>query len=414
MGKNVGLAVSYRLPMSSFELKVTERLVVSQTEAGTSYLEKVVDASVTPTVLADRQRRHTLSINAGVLEKIDLTISLDDRGFIRSINSESGRDLSPVMSLVGKVIAAAGTVAVLGVTAVRVDETSLEDKWAATHAELAAAATALQARVKDMLDLMCQQGASPAEVRERAHALEALQSQLATISQSRRTWISEQATTAASSTWNLRPSDLLKIDAVHPQLSSPQIPAGLREAADSGVLLAIVDPDRSTSPTPPPGDVSLVDEIVLRSSRPVSLAVYLLEDAENDLWRLDATSIRDQDIVDEFSRDHRLSLEGSFARTQSISLSYHPDMSVSSFGVKVGPTAASIATSLGEVVDAAAAARKAVAERPTAEEVQKDAAETRLALLKSANDYEILAATRERSVELAILEQEKKIRESSK
>jgi len=58
-------------------------------------------------------------------------------------------------------------------------------------------------------------------------------------------------------------------------------------------------------------------------------------------------------------------------------------------------------------------ARKELTERSTAADRELETASTQLNLLKIANESEVLAATQQRAVELAVLEQQKKLRGSA-
>ena len=129
---------------------------------------------------------------------------------------------------------------------------------------------------------------------------------------------------------------------------------------------------------------------------------------------LDGTSVTPMDVVDRYSPIDEVPLDGSWLRSREFNLAYHPDMSLMTFGVGTTPTASAIATSIGDVMDAAGAAAKSVADRPTDEQNKLDAAKTQLDLLKTTNDYEMLSATRAQSVEVAVLEQQKALRDAAK
>ena len=98
-----GLQVSYWLPMTELVVSAVRRDLVRTGDNG-SHLEPAVDVTVAPGVVADPRSRQRLAVEASFLEKVDLRLTFDDGGFLRAVNSAGGRDLSPVLSVVGKVV----------------------------------------------------------------------------------------------------------------------------------------------------------------------------------------------------------------------------------------------------------------------------------------------------------------------
>jgi hypothetical protein len=77
------------------------------------------------------------------LERIDLTNSLSEDGYVEGLNSESGRDLSPVIDIVGTALKL--------ITPLRAaceeepQQDSLEQRWSEDVKELALQLTGLRA-----------------------------------------------------------------------------------------------------------------------------------------------------------------------------------------------------------------------------------------------------------------------------
>ncbi|WP_433043433.1 hypothetical protein [Dactylosporangium sp. CS-033363] len=417
----VGLGLGYWLPRTRFAIAVTPRTVV-RIDEGRSHVEEVQDVRVTPAVVQDPASRHTLTVRASLLETVAVTIELDDRGFIQSINSRSGKDYSPIVSLVGKAVGLAATFYTGGVAAITGDlprqwrEASLEDGWNALHPGLADAATALAERTDELLARLGHPETTAAGIAELGRALDVLQQQLAAISEARRGWIAGHARTFETTTWQLAPAELLRVagPGLPDALVDPPVPPAQADMSrDWHVLLAIADPDRPAGAAAT-AERDLTDHVALRRSRPVTIGVYRPHPGrDGGAWHLDPDSPAQLDIVDELSVTDLLPLDGSWHRDNKFVLAYHPDMSLKSFGIESAPAVAGLSTSIGEVLDAVAQARKDVAARPSAEEEAAARAKTQLELLQSLNSAEILAATRARSAELAALEQQKKLREAA-
>jgi hypothetical protein len=253
-----------------------------------------------------------------------------------------------------------------------------------------------------------------AELDALGKATEAVQRQLATVSEARRSWIAGQASDGSKQTWRLAPVDLYPVNAaVLPESLVPdagRMSPSSRELADQhAVLAAIADPDRQ--PQKVANDPMPRDHVALRRSRPVTVGVYTRDPSAG--WTLDDKSLRALDVVDEFCPIDPLSLDGSWWRMKKFELSYHPDMSLKTFGISSTSSLAGVATSTGDLFDALGQARKDIAARPSADEKERDRAKVQFELLQASSQYEVLAATRYRSAELAVLEQQKKLREAA-
>ena len=109
-------------------------------------------------------------------------------------------------------------------------------------------------------------------------------------------------------------------------------------------------------------------------------------------------------------RDH-LSLNGRWLHKEKfVELSYHPDMSLKTFGLQLHVERVGDGhLDREDCWSAAAAARTSIAAVPSAEKRQLEAATTQLDLLKTASEFEVLSATRARAAEVAVLEQKVKL-----
>lgn len=403
---DIGLGLSYWLPRTEFGVEATLRTSVATDMPGASRLATTRDVVLSVTTVEDQNERKTLGIDAGLLEKIDLTVSLDDRGFIQSVNSESSRDVSPIISLLGKAVTLAA--------AILVDlpdetQTTLEENWAAAHPLLNSSLIALIAKSEALLTRVADPTLEPGATVEAAAALDVVQTQLGLISQMRRSWIAAQASVVGMVSRRFSPAALHLVE--EPDLPE-SLPAGTtfanpqmaEMAATFGVSLAIVDPMRE-----PPQDEEaddLVDLLALRRSRPVAVGVYLR--GVDRAWSLEPASVRRLDVVDEYSTTDYLRLDGSWLRAKTFELTYHPDMSLKSFGFGSTSSVSAIATSTEGAVDAIVAAKASMESRKTDDQRALESAKTQLELLQAANDFEVLSATRTRAAELALLEQQRK------
>ncbi|WP_157439233.1 hypothetical protein [Agreia sp. Leaf244] len=434
----IGLGLAYWLPQTQFSVEVTSRYIVSHhpdpfpdepspsdesdqgsapptatsptsDREGKSWRVKVTDVDVTSQAVEDPDGRRSLRVDAGLLETISLTIGLDDRGFIRSINSETVRDVSPVISLVAKVVGAimpfAGVAFDLG------DRPSLESEWDEKFPQLRVLRDQLIAHVEGLLRVVSSPDTSASVIIETGAAIEVLQSQLASVSQVRRAWIANQAHIIEKQTFILSPSELLRF----PGPSLPQVldrnslPAGDSQAVLMDrfrTFIAIVDTARNSEP--PRGERDLKDSVALRRSRRSIVGTYIKQ--PDNSWKLQEQSVRQLDIVDSHSETDYLELDGSWFRSRKFELVYHPDMSLKSYGVGSASSLSTIATATGEVLDAVGAARKEANARSSADEEKLAKAKTQLELLQTSDQFEILSATHAMSAELAALEQLEKLK----
>lgn len=410
----IGPGLRYWLPETEFTVTAVKRHAVEAGEDG-SRLVDVVDVDVAHAAVADQSNRRLLQVDAGLLEKIELTITLDDRGFITAVNSESGRDIAPVLSLVGKAISAAATIAMLGIRETAPARgATLEEAWEKRHAGLAGRLKALLAQVERLLADLADTAAAPTALHATARALDAVQSQVASIVEVRRAWIAAQAGAAKTATLRLRPFELVRL----PGAELPEVlPDGLEATAplgharlvrDFGCLLAIADPERGAHPHTGDGSRADIDRLLVRRSRPALTGVYL-EGRKG--WALQPDSVQPLDLVDRFSEADEVPLDGSWLRTRSIEFAWHPDMSLKTYGVKTTSSAAVASASLGEALAAATSAYKNVKEKPSAEAAALKARKAEIDRLKTETEYEVLAATRERAAAVAVAEQLAKLKE---
>lgn len=415
---DVGLQLHYFLPRTQFTVALTKRLSIV-TEADGSRLREVVDASVSPSVAPDTSCPARLSVDAGLLEKVDVTVKLDDRGVIESVNCESSRDLSPVVSLVGKLVGLATTVFMVDGEVVEQEEEppppTLEDEWAATHASLESHRQRLMQQSERLLLQLGSIDSTPQELVAAGAALEQVQSQLAVVSQARREWISGQGRVTRNDTVIVASPDLSLVPGDElPTTLPPEhgVPTGQADiAADYGILLVACDPHRPPNPTRV--ETGTRDAVVLRRSRPASVAVYARAN-DVDSWELRRDTVMHIDLVDELGKDMALSLDGWWTRSRKVALDFHADRSLKSFEVSSSSTLSTLGSSVGDVLDAVGTARKAAADKPSADEVLLEKQKLQLDLLKTADELEVLSVTRYASTELAIMKQGKEIRDSLK
>jgi hypothetical protein len=415
---DVSLGLSYWLPRTEIGITITKRteIVPSGSSSG-STLRTVADVTVAPGVVEDTASPRSLKLDERLLQNLALTINLDDRGFITSINSDAGRDITPVLTLLGKAVGLATTIAttvgLLPVEGPGKKAPTLEKQWEAKNKGLAALVDPLSARIQALLEQLAKPSGSVAAAKGIGDALDVVQSQLASISESRRTWIAAQAKTLEVTSLAASPQDLFHttdetLPAVLPADQDWAL-GGVDVAKEFGVVVALAD---TTAPVTTTVDAAapLVNAIALRRPRKATLGVYLFDGVS---WKLDAGSIRHLDIVDSQSATDHLGLDGRWMRSEKFELAYHPDMSLKTFGFSTTSTAGAAATSAGGVLDALGAAQTALAARPSADQKQLAAAKTQLDLLTTQTEFEALAATRGKATELAVLEQQAKIAAAS-
>lgn len=425
---DVGVHLNYFLPLTEFLVTVTERDTVRTTEHG-SVVDTVADVAIAPAIRADRDAPARVVIDASWLEKIDLKITLDDTNVITAVNSTAGRDIAPVVSLVGKLISVAPVLASGGLAAatallpaeldllpggasLRQPDNSLEVQWAVLNPALSGARGPLQDRAQTLLVQLADPQASAGETLATAKALDAVQKVLADIGRHQREWIAGHARVVSEATLRLRPSELVRIDATElpdELVGGAEIPQTIAAGLPEGILLVIADSERRPDASGPPPATR--DRVALRRSRPVEVAVY--EEADG-VWRIRPETLARLDVVDEFSPTDQLPVEGRWRRTRTFELAYHPDMSLKTFGVVTESSASTVAPAVGEVLDAAAKVKSDAASAPSEDEVELERITLQRDLLKTSLDLDALSATSYAATELAIMKQGKEIRDSLK
>jgi hypothetical protein len=329
----VGLGLGYWLAETQFTVTLAKRDTLERGRLG-SYPRPVVDIEISPSAIADLSSRQNLTIDSAQLEQVSLTINLDDRGIIESLDSEAGRGASPVINLVGQAVNDEAAVAVTVVLPADPDAClrSLEGEWIRANEDLAVQASRLEANIDRLLGELGQASATSTSILHSGQALELLQMQLGTITQIKRTWVADQALEVESGVWDLTTSDLLWFPNTElpTDLVDKHIPEPLVEMAERfGVLIAIADRDRPETDQPLQQD--LHDTLVLRRSRSAIVGAYV-RDAGGD-WRLADGSVLVMEVVDIFSETDYVPLDGSWLRSRSFELAYHPDMSLKTFGL---------------------------------------------------------------------------------
>jgi hypothetical protein len=417
---DLGVHLNYFLPLTEFLVTVTQRVEVRVTERG-SFTHDVADVVISPGVIADRDAPARLILDAKCLEKIDVTVTLDDAGVISSVNADASQDVAPVISLVGKAItllsplraSLLGVVRVENATPPTTAPPSLEEEWTSGPGRnLESHRAALEARAQDLLGALGSLDIEPAETITVAQALGTVQDQLALIGQIRREWVAAHARTKEVCPLRLLPSELVQVRETHLPVqldaSSAAEATGGRWGDALGVVIAIADQPPPASPRP-----SLVDQrdrVPLRRSRPVEVGVY--EQDDHDGWVLRPETLVRMDVVDSASLIDLLPIDARWFRTRSYKLDYHPDKSLKSFGIQSASSISTVASAVGEVMDAVGDAREKAAKEPSEEQAKLAKAKAQLEMMQVGNDIEVLAATRVRASELAVLEQAAKIRES--
>ncbi|MCW2762950.1 MAG: hypothetical protein JWR85_3151 [Marmoricola sp.] len=406
-----GLGLSYWLAQTQFAVTLSKRKVIEAGNFG-SYARPMVDVLIVPSAVADPSSRQDLTIDAALLDRLSLTINLDDRGLIESVTSEASRNVSPVINLLGDAASSEPSLAVTfrGPVDDKVRQRPLEEEWGQTNGQLAVHASEIEANIGRLLNDIGQASVTASSILQSGHALELLQSQLAAISQIKRTWLAGQAREFERREWRLTTADLLHIaDTELPQrLADTSISGPLGQMVEGfGVLIAIADRDRSESDAPVSHD--LRDTLVLRRGRPVTIGAYLPD--KDGTWLLEPGSALAIEIVDEFSGTDHLSLDGSWLRGKSFNLAFHPDMSLKTLGL-TSTVRGSGATTRGNGAERPATGnpviRPRIATGPLVEPPRPP-----LELLGTTSGYEVLAATRAQAGEPTLFEQRRKVRGGS-
>jgi hypothetical protein len=387
----VSLGLGYLLPLTRFSVVVDTRTVLNTNTPGVTMLASESDVRVAPEVVGDSTARQSLTLDAGLLEKISLTISLDDRGVIQSINTESGRDISPVLNLAGRVIS-------LALPTAEIAAAGLEDQWDGTHPALADLRTRLSQQSSTLLARMVEGGANEETIARAGAALEKVQFQLASISALRRHWIESQVGITATNRATLTVADLPSHSEPEPPRTLPTglslTPASQALADAAGVLVLLLDPDREAVEPSLPDPRQ--DFLTLRRTRAAAIAVYLLSTNELGVseWALVPESVAQLDIVDRHSPLDSLSLDGAWLRSKKFELAFHPDMSLKTFGFSTTPAASAIATATGDALEAIGAAREKASGQASEDEQRLKRLKTKVDLLKTADEFELLSADR--------------------
>lgn len=160
------------------------------------------------------------------------------------------------------------------------------------------------------------------------------------------------------------------------------MPAAQATLVEAGSLIALLDPfcDLDTD------RVSLAaDKIAVRVARRGTVCAYLLEADEDGQksWVLDSDSVAPVHLVDEDSDEMEIDLN-----RKTLTLAFHPDMSLKTYGVKKGTDAAAVAGGIGGVLDSVIAKQEKAA-TPAKQEEQSGA---KLVLVRGAQDpFELVA-----------------------
>jgi hypothetical protein len=244
--------------------------------------------------------------------------------------------------------------------------------------------------------------------------------ELAAADRMRREWSAIQGFDVRSGSWSMDLSSAISLPgATADELpinlpGDTVVPAVLADLArDYGVLIALVDPNRSES-TAVTGGLDRRDELLLRRARQVTVAVYrrVPQDSlgfEADApWELDPALTTRLDAVDAWSLVDVLSPDSKVFGERAVHLAFHPDGAVRSFGVTSGQQAANHA---GTFIGSARSDDQGSGtdHAPGLSEVTAaalEAARLQLELLHVADEFTKLAATHAHRGELATLEQD--------
>jgi hypothetical protein len=422
---------------------VNRRLEVVTGDQGKHRLEPAIEVILKPKVVADPSAAVSFDINEQFLEALTLEVSLSEEGLLQSINTQASRDLTPVVSLIAKLIPLTTSLLLFAEGAAENFEgNTLEEEWATRHPLLARSYTALEQRTATLLDQLSQ-SLKPKDVSAVGAAIHVLRGELALIDRVRREWMVGWASAVETVLLDLKLSDVIRLEgqylpatlAIDPESVLPP----LRPLVDAGVAIAVAD-QFTAGPASLPG---AEDAILVRRARPVWVGIYRhpftapqpdqpptsdqsnaadAGDVVSDLnpstdlpiveglqWQLtDALQIR---VVDEVSPVDTIDVRGNWWQNRTVELSFHPNQTLKTYGITTASTIGAVVTAAGGVIDAAVAAGKTLAERPTAEEDTLQAAKQRLDMAKTSSEMAQLAATQERAAELAELEQRAKLAE---
>jgi hypothetical protein len=114
------------------------------------------------------------------------------------------------------------------------------------------------------------------------------------------------------------------------------------------------------------------------------------------------------DIVDVFSASDYVALDGSWLRSKSFNLAYHPDMSLRTFGLTTRAKGSVVPSARGNRSERAEGVKPFVQPRTPTDLLQEPVEP--LELSKSTSDYELLAAARAQATDANLIEQRKRLR----
>ncbi len=421
----------YYLPKTQIGVSAQIRYVVVFDELG-GHLEPRIDVRVTPQVVPDRGARCSTTLDAGVLESVSLAIELTPDGLIGSIGThgpDTGSTLKDAGDRPGRSsLSGPGSAqrdAEPAVVAQRSGWTAkgaLRVAFNRSHPRTAALIADLSARAEQFLaGLRMSDG--PAEVEVFGEALVVVERELAAADRLRREWIAAQGFDVRVGGWDLDlEQTLVRGEPTPPDRLPADIPLpegdGARMAKQFGVLVVVCDPDQAGSRPPATGSGSepyaRVDELLLRRSRPVTVAAYRRtpEDigaasgagaGEAEEWVRDDALTQHIDVVDAASVLDVLAPQAGVFGERALRLAFHPDGSVKAFGVGPEPMLAQPRVAAAE---AAGSAGEGVPDRADVAAAALEAARLQLALLNASDEFTRLAATHAHGGELATLEQD--------
>ena len=230
----------------------------------------------------------------------------------------------------------------------------------------------------------------------------------------RREWIAGQACDVGTSRLTLRSDDLIRLDEhdLPRQLENVAVPDGSRPLQEMGALIVLIErtPDFSRR-SAPAEDFTRTDSLIFRRARPVTLGVY--RKSPEGTWDLDESLTANFDIVDRHSDFDVLDFEGHWFTKRTIALEFHPDQSVKTYSVGSASTVSALTDAVGSALTSASSGATDLVKVPSAEQRQLDQSKQKLELLKTADDYAQLAATHDRSAELAEIEQRAKFADAA-
>lgn len=409
-----------------------------EVEPAGSYVVPRLEVKVTSTVRAARRFRCVTTIKENFLEEIVVSVGLSDDGLIETVNTESSRDLSPIIDLASKVFSLvllpfSGIAGMLHVTSATpptggsatgseeeaANAGPLEKQWGAKNPELQKVMEAIEARISGLLETISDSATTTKDTIEVGEVLAVLYRELAALDRVRREWIAGHVRTGQPEVWEFT-SDELVFGNVRPGREFPatlsadlQYSDAVRQLADRhGVLLVLSGSAADKPVTTPGGERDREDEILFRRPRPSAIAMYRREkDEPGAAWTLQPETIQRLDVVDSWSHVDSLSLKGEFWHKHAFKMDLHPDRSIKTYGLTSKTSLGPLASSVGGLVSAGRAAYDEVSKLPSDEEQELSRAKLKLDLLTASDGYSKLSATHQRNAELAELEQRVKIAE---